>query len=654
METSNLESPMNESADRFMIGRRDLERSMQSIFEQLTGRSQNNTSRRNHDLSYTEPERRCGCCCGDRNEAPSFSVLLDNPSHHTCNSAHSPYRTAGNHRKVLQIHLPESSKDPCQILITSHRDQVSVKYLQQGQQFSFSTNDCDGSLPKTPVSATSDQTFSNRERDQIFSNSESDQMSSNAKTEYDKTLNPASKSLPKTPMSVTIDRVFSNVQIDRMFSNAATDRVFSNTETDQTMFSNTKTDGMVSHAENVQTGRTADRSHKAIPQKGYLPNSDDSESSRHARNTSSVTSPTIQRRERIGPSNYVSVRNVPRRSMQDTSTKQLGNVLESVDVEKANDNNTLLPSLSEDVSSISMDRIDTDSHGNLPAKRQKKQSLNTFIDSLLNKRTREESRKSLDHLDRSMECGDDQESSFEIPHGRETMETRLAEESGFVVVNTNKPANNLFPSKTLGETQNPAVSPLTQTINSRQRFQESEPAKTVVKKSRFKCQYCSKLFQERSDCLVHISKQHVEQRPHRCTLCDATFKKERSLKYHIRHHNGERRYKCTFCDKAFKEKYHLTVHIRTHTGERPFACSQCGKAFKQTNELTSHIRTHTGEKPYKCNLCDKWFKRRSQLYNHKLSHLSQAALDISKNDEVDSYDNINTEISSLQETPTSI
>ena len=52
---------------------------------------------------------------------------------------------------------------------------------------------------------------------------------------------------------------------------------------------------------------------------------------------------------------------------------------------------------------------------------------------------------------------------------------------------------------------------------------------------------------------AHRKKTHANEKPHRCTLCDKTFKIKSQLDIHIRHnHTHERPYKCDVCPKGIK------------------------------------------------------------------------------------------------------
>jgi len=55
---------------------------------------------------------------------------------------------------------------------------------------------------------------------------------------------------------------------------------------------------------------------------------------------------------------------------------------------------------------------------------------------------------------------------------------------------------------------------------------------------------------------------------------------------------------------------------REHTDETPHHCDLCDAAFSELG-LKSHTRVHAVKKPYQCELCDLAFSRLDSLKKHK-------------------------------------
>lgn len=82
------------------------------------------------------------------------------------------------------------------------------------------------------------------------------------------------------------------------------------------------------------------------------------------------------------------------------------------------------------------------------------------------------------------------------------------------------------------------------------------------------------------------------------------------------------RYKCPICHQIFP-KGSLLGHIRQHTQEKPFTCNICDKSFARKNNLQYHIKHHdvnrpkkivkknvSSEKPFLCSTCGSKFSTR--------------------------------------------
>ena len=89
---------------------------------------------------------------------------------------------------------------------------------------------------------------------------------------------------------------------------------------------------------------------------------------------------------------------------------------------------------------------------------------------------------------------------------------------------------------------------------------------------------------------------HSDERPHKCSICPAAYKRRSELVIHIRRHTGEKPFSCDVCGKAFVTSSKLSIHKALHKDLRPFECSTCLAKFKQKNNLKAHERRHEERK----------------------------------------------------------
>lgn len=116
------------------------------------------------------------------------------------------------------------------------------------------------------------------------------------------------------------------------------------------------------------------------------------------------------------------------------------------------------------------------------------------------------------------------------------------------------------------------------------------------------CDFCKKPFKLQSLLKRHIL-THVEEeqqnRKHKCDKCEASFKRPEHLKLHVYSvHLKYKPYKCEHpgCEKCFSQIGDRNVHMKIHVDDKPHKCSICQKAFRLAKGLRAHMKTHGDKK----------------------------------------------------------
>nr|CAD7427253.1 unnamed protein product [Timema monikensis] len=87
------------------------------------------------------------------------------------------------------------------------------------------------------------------------------------------------------------------------------------------------------------------------------------------------------------------------------------------------------------------------------------------------------------------------------------------------------------------------------------------------------------------------------ERPYKCQICNAAFRKTSHLKQHVRQHTGERPYTCM----ELQNLQQLVLNqwqLKAAHGDpqnRPIMCPYCHKTFKSTVSCRKHMKTHKQE-----------------------------------------------------------
>ena len=137
----------------------------------------------------------------------------------------------------------------------------------------------------------------------------------------------------------------------------------------------------------------------------------------------------------------------------------------------------------------------------------------------------------------------------------------------------------------------------------------------------FPCPYCSCLWSDYNRLMEHIP-AHVGPTPYRCVQCDVCFKKNSSLRKHLKKsHHVNKLFKCTFkgCEFVSNLWTEFKVHnFSYHTAEKVCTCFACNARFTNLNDYFLHIESGM-ETLICCSQCSMKAKMRHTILRHSNS-----------------------------------
>lgn len=146
----------------------------------------------------------------------------------------------------------------------------------------------------------------------------------------------------------------------------------------------------------------------------------------------------------------------------------------------------------------------------------------------------------------------------------------------------------------------------------------------------FTCHLCGTELSTQPSLYAHLKEQHSNRgRPHKCSICPATFKRKNHLEEHMACHSGEMRFSCKDCGAHYakskslirhRQQYHTILpdgEVRNSKNEGQFKCAYCPKSFKHRPSLNFHVKSHYEMLPFVCELCDARFENEKGLQVHK-------------------------------------
>uniref|UniRef100_A0A0K8VVC6 Zinc finger protein 74 n=1 Tax=Bactrocera latifrons TaxID=174628 RepID=A0A0K8VVC6_BACLA len=139
---------------------------------------------------------------------------------------------------------------------------------------------------------------------------------------------------------------------------------------------------------------------------------------------------------------------------------------------------------------------------------------------------------------------------------------------------------------------------------------------------KFTCDYCQKVFKNRSRMLTHRRSHELDRPKYVCEECGRLYATKQAKDVHVRSFHNKTGLKCPICDKVFVINKLLEVHMRYHTGDFPYVCDICGQKFAQMCHLNTHKNVKHNSVRFSCLHpgCGKYFTSSASLRNHEYSH----------------------------------
>ena len=161
------------------------------------------------------------------------------------------------------------------------------------------------------------------------------------------------------------------------------------------------------------------------------------------------------------------------------------------------------------------------------------------------------------------------------------------------------------------------------------------PDKEEVKKTKFPCTSCKKVFTHKLDQLIHL-RGHMAQSKKpvvfTCGKCQERFGSSLKLRAHRQTHKNPK-FSCSLCQRMFLFISGLKKHLAEAHINQELICEYCGKSHATPWALRYHLNMHfskvlTKRKPkvphrFPCQYlgCSKVFKKELNLISHVTSHI---------------------------------
>nr|XP_053626757.1 zinc finger protein 236-like isoform X2 [Cherax quadricarinatus] len=111
----------------------------------------------------------------------------------------------------------------------------------------------------------------------------------------------------------------------------------------------------------------------------------------------------------------------------------------------------------------------------------------------------------------------------------------------------------------------------------------------------------------------------VGKGPYTCEYCKMSIEKWLQYKKHLKKHLEDKPYRCTECDATFNVQKNLTLHEALHATDK-LSCPECGKTYRRLASFRAHLTLHELDESVTCEICQEEFVSVSQLEPHYQRH----------------------------------
>lgn len=136
-------------------------------------------------------------------------------------------------------------------------------------------------------------------------------------------------------------------------------------------------------------------------------------------------------------------------------------------------------------------------------------------------------------------------------------------------------------------------------------------------KPSFGCDECTFVTCKQEFLFKHKINKHMpdNEKPFQCETCSKGFITDKEFDRHLKTHTNQKVHSCPECERTFKTNAEMKEHyVKDHTDDKPFVCDICQKAMNHRHQYRRHLRNHEKELGMKLDKSVRKFNIRLEDY----------------------------------------